>query len=429
MTTVYSAAADLLDPPLPEGYKRWRDIARPEQLAPPGDWFLWMIKAGRGWGKTRTGAEWLLEQMLAYPGSRWGMIAPKFDDGRDIMVEGDSGIFNITPPSVLQTWNRSLGHFILKNGSRADLFSAEKPESVRGPNLRGVWGDEPATWRYGKKLWENLEFAIRIGDIRVCITGTPKPTPFVKYLLGLADVLTVGTTYDNLGNLSEKFRTKVVARYEGTRLGRQELNAELLEDVEGALWTSAGIEMQRRRAPTTMVKRDGKSWEEIDLARVVVAVDPSVTESEESDECGIVVCGRGRDGQGYVLDDRSRRASPKGWAAAAVAAYYDFGADRIVAETNNGGDLVETVLRAVDENVSYKKVTASRGKRVRAEPVAALYEKELIHHTDVFPELEDQMTTWVPDSGLESPDRMDALVWGFTELFIEGDRPQFLGAA
>lgn len=427
--SLWSMAADMLDPPMPEGRQRWRDTARPEQLAPLGDWYLWFIKAGRGWGKTRTGAEWLLEQMRRFPGSRWAMVAPTYDDGRDVMVEGESGLQACALPGEVAAWNRSLGHFIMKNGSRADLFSAEKPESVRGPNLRGVWGDEPGTWRYGQKLWDTLEFAIRKGDVQALLTGTPRPTKFVKFLISQADFVTDGSTYDNMANLSDKFRTRVIARHEGTRLGRQELGGEVLEDTPGALWTLAQIEALRKLPPMHKVWRAGKEWMEIDMRRIVVAVDPAVTSEEDSDETGIIVGGIGRDQHGYTLADYSLQASPEKWARRAIDAYYDFKADAIVAEVNNGGDLVETVIRSIDKNVRYKKVNASRGKRVRAEPVASLYEQKRWHHIEPFPELEDQMTTWVQGDP-DSPDRMDANVWLATELFqLDKDGPVMLGAA
>lgn len=427
--TLWESVADLLDPPMPEGRQRWRDIARPEQLAPLGDWYLWFIKAGRGWGKTRTGAEWLLEQMRRYPGSRWAMVAPTFDDGRDLMVEGESGLEACALPGEVKTWNRSLGQFFMKNGSRADLFTAEKPEAARGPNLSGVWGDEPATWRYGQKLWDILEFGVRKGDVKIVLTGTPKPSKFVRFLMSVADIVTEGTTYDNLSNLSDKFKTRVIKRHEGTRLGRQELNAEILEDTPGALWTLSQIEELRKMPPVHRVWRHDKQWEEIDMKRIVVSVDPAVTAEADSDETGIIVSGLGRDDHGYTLADYSLQASPEKWARRAIDAYYDFKADLVVAEVNNGGDLVETVIRSIDKNVSYKKVNASRGKRVRAEPVASLYEQRRWHHIEPFPELEDQMTTWVQGDP-DSPDRMDALVWGATELFhIDKEGATFLGAA
>jgi phage terminase large subunit-like protein len=232
-----------------------------------------------------------------------------------------------------------------------------------------------------------------------------------------------------MANLSDKFKTRVIKRHEGTRLGRQELNAEILEDTPGALWTLSQIEDLRRMPPVHRVWRHDKQWEEIDMKRIVVSVDPAVTAEEDSDETGIIVSGLGRDDHGYTLADYSLQASPERWARRAIDAYYDFKADLVVAETNNGGDLVETVIRSIDKNVSYKKVNASRGKRVRAEPVASLYEQRRWHHIEPFPELEDQMTTWVQGDP-DSPDRMDALVWGATELFhIDKDGPAFMGAA
>lgn len=399
----------------------WANVGRPSQQEPAGDWLVWLILAGRGWGKTRTGAEWLKAHALATPGTRWAVVAPTYADARDTCVEGESGLLAVLPPDRVQQWNRSLGELTLTNGSRVKLFSADEPERLRGPQHHGAWCDEPASWRYGTEAWDQLQFGLRLGDHpRTVVTGTPKPIRLVKELAARGEpevVITRGSTFDNEANLAPAALAELRARYEGTRLGRQELYAELLLDTPGALWTQASIDVDRvEKAPT--------------LTRVVTAIDPAVTAGEDSDETGIVVVGLGVDGHAYVLADRSCRTSPDGWARRAVAAHDEFEGDRIVAEVNNGGDLVERVVRTVDATVPYRAVRASRGKRVRAEPVAALYEQHRVHHVGGLGDLEDQMCSWTPESG-DSPDRMDALVWALTDLMLGEERRRltFRGAA
>jgi phage terminase large subunit-like protein len=407
-------------PPEHKARLRWHLQRRPSQAPPDGDWLVWLILAGRGWGKTRTGAEWLAESALRTAGSRWAVVAPTYADARDTCVEGESGLLAVLPGAV-QQWNRSLGELTLSNGSRIKLFSADEPERLRGPQHHGAWCDEPASWRYGTEAWDQLQFGLRLGDHpRTVVTGTPKPIRLVKTLAerGAPEVvITRGSTFDNAANLAPAALAELRARYEGTRLGRQELYAELLLDTPGALWTQATIDDDRvTQAPT--------------LTRVVTAIDPAVTSGDQSDETGIVTVGVGIDGHAYVLADRSCRLSPDGWARRTVAAHDEFEGDRIVAEVNNGGDLVERVIRTVDAAVPYRAVHASRGKRVRAEPVAALYEQHRVHHVGVFGDLEDQMCGWTPESGT-SPDRMDALVWALTDLMLgeEKRRLTFRGAA
>ena len=415
----------------------WEALARPAQRLPVGDWLIWLMLAGRGFGKTRSGAQWAKQQALDMPRSRGALIAATWPDGRDTMVEGESGLLAILPPSVIRggsvetSWNRSLGELYLANGSRLKVFSSEKPGRLRGPQHHYAWGDEPAEWQDAAAgagrdtTWSNLMFGLRLGQQpRVMLTGTPKPVQLIKDLLFVhgdrrqgrrPDVhLTTGSTYDNLDNLAPTFREQILAQYEGTRIGRQELQAELLEDVEGALWQLSRIEeLRAARAP--------------ELVRVVVAIDPAVTSGEDSDETGIVVAGRGLDGHGYVLADRSGRFTPKGWAERAVLALDDHKADRVVAEANNGGDMVEATLRTVRATVPFLKVTATRGKRIRAEPIAALYEQGRVHHVGSFDQLEDQMCSWLPDSG-ESPDRMDALVWALSELMEHSSASAYLAS-
>ena len=386
---------------------RWtRELARPEQLAPAGDWNIWLYLAGRGAGKTRTAAEWLANEAIRLPDSRWAIVAPTYADARDTCVEGESGILNILRRyKCVSDYNRSIGEIVLVNGSRIKLFSADKPDRFRGPQHHGAWCDELASYRY-TDAWHQLQFGLRLGaKPRIVVTTTPRPTRLIKELVERKDgsvVVTRGSTFDNAANLAPSALADLRSRYEGTRLGRQELYGEIVDDVDGALWTRAMIEESRvQDAPN--------------LIRIVVAIDPAVTSNDESDETGIVVAGLTPDGHYYILDDLSLRTSPERWARRAVEAYHKWGADRIVGETNNGGDMIELLLRQVDPAVSYKKLTATRGKLVRAEPVAALYEQGRAHHVGMFDKLEDQMCNYTPDS-YDSPDRMDAMVWALHEL-------------
>jgi len=292
----------------------------------------------------------------------------------------------------------------------ATLYSGEEPDQLRGPQHGAAWADEVAKWRYAQDAWDQLQFGLRLGERPVqIVTTTPRPIPIIKQLV--ADPLchvTKGRTLDNAANLAPTFLKKIVARYEGTRLGRQELDAEVLEDIPGALWSRAMIEAARiAKAP--------------DMARIVVSIDPPITAGEDSDECGISVCGRGVNGEAFVIEDMSERGlSPQQWARRAVMAYHKHGADRIVAEVNQGGDMVETVIRMIDANVPVRKVHATRGKYKRAEPVAALYEQGRVHHVGAFPQLEDQLCGYTVDGMADdsSPDRLDAMVWAMTDLML-----------
>lgn len=391
---------------------------RASQTTPPGDWRTWLILAGRGWGKTLTGAEDVKTYGLEHPSSRIAIVARTIADARDTCVEGQTGLLSVLPRSAISTWNRSMGELILTNDTRYKLFSAEEPDRLRGPQHHRVWCDELASWGQGTgdnqwpAAWDMLMFGLRLGDDPRCVvTTTPRPTKIIKHLVS-ADTThaTRGHTDENAANLPPAFLNEIMGRYAGTRLGRQELDAEILEDVPGSLWTWAMLD-NRKAAP--------------DLTRVVVAVDPAVTSGEESDETGMVVAGLGVDGRGYVLADRSCRLSPDGWARRAVQAFDDHAADLVVAEVNNGGDLVEHTVRTVRRTVPFKKVHASRGKQTRAQPVAALYEQGRVSHVEPFPELEEQLTTWTPESGA-SPDRLDALVWAMSELMLEGQRQAYV---
>lgn len=385
----------------------WPFWARPNQLPPPGDWRAWLVLAGRGFGKTRTGGEWIRDQVENRGRGRLALVAPTAADARDVMVEGESGILAISPPWFRPVYEPSKRRLSWPNGAIATTYSADEPDRLRGPQHDGAWADELAAWKY-PEAWDMLMFGLRLGtDPRVVVTTTPKPVRLIRELLAEATtVITRGSTYENAANLAPAFLEQIVTKYKGTRLGRQELDGEVLDDVPGALWTRKVLDDLRRPAAP-------------ELVRVVVAIDPAVTSGEDSDETGIVVAGRGADGHGYVLADLSCRMSPDGWARRAVNAFQDHKADRIVAEVNNGGDLVEQVVRTVDRSVPYKAVHASRGKRVRAEPIAALYEQGRVHHVGGLPDLEDQMCAFLPEGSDQSPDRVDALVWALTELLLE----------
>jgi predicted phage terminase large subunit-like protein len=385
----------------------WKLWARPSQLPPERDWRIWLLLAGRGFGKTRSGAEFVREEVRRGAGKRVALVAPTAADARDVMVEGESGLLAISPAKERPLYEPSKRRLTWPNGAIATLFSADEPERLRGPQFDLAWCDELAAWRY-PMAWDMLMMGLRLGaNPRVVATTTPKPVPLIRALLATPDcVVTRGSTKDNADNLAPAFLKAILAQYEGTRLGRQEIEAELLEDVPGALWTRDAIERARVAALPA-------------LRRVVVAIDPAASSAEGADETGIVVAGLGEDGHGYVLDDRSGRLRPHDWAARAIAAFHAHRADRIVAEVNNGGEMVEATLRMLDASVPYKPVHASRGKMLRAEPVAALYEQGRVHHLGAFPALEDQMCVFAGAAGGASPDRLDALVWALTELMVE----------
>jgi phage terminase large subunit-like protein len=396
----------------------WWFIGRPEQQLPEGKWGVWLILAGRGWGKTRTGAEILVDWVLNNPKApdgaptEWAIIGETFGDTRVMCVEGPSGILRVLQKRGLVnlvdfTYNKSSWQIGFSEGQKIHMFGADNPDAGRGFNLSGVWADEIAKWRYSYESWyEGIAPALRIGaHPRAVITTTPKPIKILRDWMGRTDgsvYITRGSTFDNATNLSAAALVELQARYAGTRTGRQELYGELLDDVEGALWHRKLIDETRvTEAPQLM--------------RVVVAIDPAVTSGEDSDLTGIIVAGMSADGHFYVLDDKTIKETPDAWARIAVEAYKEWEADRVVAEVNNGGDMVQILLRTINPSIPYKKVIATRGKRVRAEPISALYEQGRVHHVGAFDMLEDQMVTWTPDMP-KSPDRIDALVWALTDL-------------
>ena len=392
----------------------WNLWALDYQRLPPGKWRRWVFRAGRGTGKTFTGSRTtnaIARDRSKVKRGEIGIIGRTHADARFTMVEGPSGILATAPPDFVPRWEPGNGSLLWPNGVRGRIFTADKPESMRGPNWAWVWADEPAHWPdFFTTWWEVIEPALRIGWARAMLTTTPLPASELQNLEGEdGTVTTRASTFDN-SYLSLEVREGLRKHYAGTRIGRQELLGEYLNANENALWTPECIEDHRaQKAP-------------IDFRRVVVAVDPAVTAHKNSDETGIVVAAVDHRGHGYVLADKTLKGSPNEWGKMAVACYHRFQADCIVVEVNNGGDLVSANIRGIDPRVKIKSVHASRGKVTRAEPVSALYERGLIHHVGELSDLEDQMTSWDP-MGSKSPDRIDALVWGFHELLLQEKRP------
>jgi len=399
--------------PLKEKYD-WSTLARDKQLAPSGNWGIWMVLAGRGFGKTRTGAEWIrsLVENSKEP-LRIALVGNTPADVRDVMIEGESGILGVSPPWFKPTYEPSKRRLTWPNGSIATTYSYQNPDQLRGPQHHYAWCDELVN-ADDEEVWDNLMLGLRIGDYpKVLITTTPKPKALIKKLV--ADkkaVVTKGNTYENKANLSDVFIQAIEEKYEGTRLGRQELYAEVLADVEGALWTYACIEQNRLR------HIDKES-----LSKIVVAVDPAASNQKESDETGIVVCGCDKQEIGYVLEDATIKGSPYERACQIKRVFEKWEANYIVAEQNNGGDMVEYMIKTVDDKnkMVVKLVHASRGKVTRAEPIAALSEQDKIKFVGgELSKLEDELCTWEP--GAKSPNRLDAMVWGFTDLLLKRKR-------
>lgn len=393
----------------------WRFFARPEQLAPPGDWLVWTYLAGRGSGKTRSGAEWVRERLKA-GAKHVGLIAPTTADARKVMVEGISGLLAVCSPHDRTNDGELLGRpeyepsnraVVWANGAIATTYSAEEPNRLRGPQHDTIWCDELAAWEAAQETWDMAMFGLRVGsDPRAMVTTTPKPLPIVRELVrDKRNVFTKGTTWDNRANLADTFFRHVVDKYQGTRLGRQELSGEILEESEGALWTRDLIHQNQLPPP---------------YLRIVVGVDPATTSKDESALTGIVVAALGVDRRGYILADYSGQMTPGQWGEKVIQAYDDWKADRIIAEGNQGGDMVRFTIATVRENAPVTVIHASQSKQARAEPVAALYEQKKVDHVGSFPELEDQMCTWEPLSGMASPDRLDAMVWAMTDLMVSG---------
>lgn len=397
----------------------WGFWARPEQLEPDGNWNTWVALAGRGWGKTRAGAEWVRHRIRS--GDKIvHCVAPTKGDVRRVMVEGDSGLLNVCWEGDetyrgkhigFPVWSPTNNSLTWENGAKAVFFSAEDPERLRGPQAYSAWCDELCAWRNAQDTWDMMMFGLRLGrHPKVFVTTTPKTTKLIRTILGDENtVVSKGSTYDNAANLAGTFLDAVRKTYEGTRLGRQELYAEILDEASGALWNRgllAKCEVEKDEVPT--------------LNRIVVAIDPAVTANAESDMTGIIVAGVDVNGTAYVLEDHTGRYTPQQWASKAIQLYRDHMADRIVAERNQGGDMVRHTLHTEDETVPVKLVHASRGKMARAEPVSALYEQGKVKHVRGLNDLEDQLVQWEPLGSIGSPDRLDALVWAITELSLNG---------
>lgn len=442
-----AAAPPLLRALLREGSLEhvWYDLhAHRHQQWPQGDdWTLWLLLGGRGAGKTRAGAEWIRDfvRTRTEP-ARIALVSETYADGREVMIEGNSGLRAIGPAAHRPAYEPSRRRLVWPSGSVGYVFSSEDPDGIRGHQFDAAWSDELCKWKHAEETWSNLQLALRLGARpRQVATTTPRPTALLKRLMtAKGTALTRAATYDNAEHLSRAFLEEIAAAYEGTTLGRQELLGELVEDVAGALWTHEMINLSRISVPQGFSSS---------LSRIVVAVDPPATSGEGADDCGIIVAGVLRDASlravpqqegtlhpeeardarrhegpatAFVLADRSLGGlSPRQWAARAVAAFHEFSADRILVETNQGGEMVREIVRGVDPTVPVREVYATRGKRLRAEPVAALYEQGLVRHVASFPQLEDQMTSFVGEGGRspgKSPDRLDALVWALTDLML-----------
>lgn len=414
-----------LDPKKAEELRyNYRFWARPEQVPPEeGEWNVFLALAGRGWGKTWAGAQWCREQVKL--GKRRVMaVAATNADLERVLVKGESGFLSVcwagdkTYKGVhmgYPEWSPTKRTLTWANGATVTFYSSEEPDRLRGPQGDAAWLDELCAWNKDRETYDMLQFCLRLGKHpRIFITTTPKPTRLLRDILKSPKTLTVrGSTFDNAANLASTYLEAVKTQYEGTRLGRQELYAEVLDEAAGALWNRSILE-------TCEVEIDDPVAFSETLARVVVAVDPAVSANAESDMTGIVVAGMDINGVCYVLEDATERLSPEGWATKAVNLFHKYHADRLVYERNQGGDLVKYTLKTVDETIPLKAVHASRGKFARAEPVAALYERGKVKHLRGLDDLETQMTTWEPLGSIGSPDRLDAMVWAITELALKG---------
>lgn len=414
---------------------KWRLRARPNQLTPDGDWNTWLILSGRGWGKTEVGAQDMAKFGQEHPRSRLAIIAPTFGDARDTCVEGETGLLTALPPSAVTNWNRSLGELTLTNGTHYKLFSGAEPERLRGPQHHRIWFDEWAAFTYPQAAWDMAQFGLRLGvHPQVVVTTTPKGIKPIRDLRRREDAfVTVGSTFDNEANLPASTVAALRERYEGTRLGRQELYGEILDEVEGALWNMAMLDGKRVAKPPQKrwLNKETQDWEYADdMARVVIGVDPASTSGPDADHTGIVVVGRSAfDGRAYVLGDRTCRLSPDGWGHRVMQATLDYHADVVVLETNQGGEMAEQVINSAARAMRLpiprlRKIHAKESKRLRAEPIAALYEQGRVSHAITasgmaadLSQLEDEMISFTPDSGF-SPDRIDALVHALTELCL-----------
>ena len=412
-----SMQRNLPEPEATELRYAWPLHARESQLPPEGDWDTWMILAGRGFGKTRTGAEWIRSQSRPVlhgvedkKARRIALVARTTDEAQSVMIEGESGIINISPHWNMPTYEPSKRKLTWPNGAFALVFSSHEPDQLRGPQFDAAWCDELASWEYPEQTWDNLSFALRLGRRpRSVVTTTPKPIELVRTLIGSPGTfITRGSTFDNKDNLAPAFFNGIIDRYDGTRIGQQEIYAEITDEDEDALWKREWIEKARLGSYPP-------------IARIVVSIDPAMSTRPTSSETGIVVVGADmRRQHAYILADESGRLTPNNMALRVAHLYDKFNATQIVVEANAGGNHVETTLRnAIERTLPIKSIRARHGKQIRAEPVAALYEQGRVHHVGRFPDLEDQMCTWTPDLGpSHSPDRADALVHAVTDLIL-----------
>ena len=402
---------NLYEPEAMELKYAWSLHARDSQLPPEGDWDTWLILAGRGFGKTRTGAEWVRAQVQDRQAGRIALVARTLPEAQSIMIEGESGLLNVCPHWHKPIYEPSKRKLTWPNGAFALAFSSHEPDQLRGPQFDAAWCDELASWEYSAQTWDNLNFALRLGrHPRSVVTTTPKPIELIRSLPNGPGVhVTRGSTFDNKDNLAPAFFNGIIEQYDGTRIGQQEIYAELMDEDEDALWKREWIEKARLGSHPP-------------ISRIVVAIDPAMSTKPTSSETGIVVVGADmRRKEAYVLADESGRLTPNSWALRAIHLYDKFNATRIVVEDNAGGQMAEsTIKNAVERTLPVKTVRARRGKYVRAEPVASLYEQGRVHHVGRFPDLEDQMCTWTPDLGpSHSPDRADALVHAVTDLILD----------
>ncbi len=406
----------------------WARWARDPQLAPGGVWSTWLVNAGRGWGKTRVGAEWVRERVL-HGARRIALVGRTTGDVRDIMIEGESGLLACSPPWDRPHYTPSLRKVTWPNGATAFVYTGEEPDDLRGPAHDTAWADEMASWKY-PDTWDQLQFGLRMGtDPRCIVTTTPRPTKLMRDLMSdPTTVTTGGSTYENAAHLARPFLRRILGKYEGTALGEQEIHARLLDQAEGALWKRETIDAHRIKRPlvTNEAGEEVLDVESLGLTHIVIPIDPAVSTRESSSETGIVPVGAKfilqegvRIPHFYVLDDVTGRYSPFEWATAAIGAYRALQADILVGEVNNGGDLVASNVASVDVNVPFDDVHASRGKRTRAEPISSEYEQGRVHHVGTFRDLEDQLCTWEPHKGHVSPDRLDSVVWGISYLKSE----------
>ncbi len=414
--------ASLSDDEVNELYSDWRLWARAEQLPPRGDWTTWLLMGGRGSGKTRAGAEWVSElatgRNTSPPVSPIALVGETMSEARAVMVEGVSGLLNVGPENHRPRFDRTRNLLVWENGAEAVLMPASDPERFRGPQFGAAWCDELAKWPDAERAWDMLQFGLRLGNRpRQLVTTTPRPTKLIKRLLDEPrTVVTRMRTDENAANLADNFLVEVVGRYRGTFLGRQELDGELIEDLPGALWTRSLLGACRQSAF-------------IETGRTIVSVDPSVSSGKNSDACGIIVAAKCATGAVILADKTIKPVSPLDWARRVVKTWHHFEADAVVAEVNQGGDLVSSMIAQIDPDVPVIKVRATRSKWVRAEPVAALYERSLVTHRPGLEALEDEMCAFAPNGRADghSPDRVDALVWALTNLLLDNSVPRVRG--